>query len=109
MQPDTQRSPRPLEEDQTERGPGKTDGASVGTGGAAGEAGSAGATAGKFTSRSGRKSESEVPAKRSTVVSSANKQPGGRSPNGAGGPTAAAGTARKGHRIEAARQARAAH
>lgn len=94
MATDTQRSERPLEEDKTERGPGKTDGANLS------------GVAGKFTSRSGRKSESAMPAKRSTVVSSANKQPGSRSPNGAGGPTAAAGTARKGNRIAAARQAR---
>jgi len=96
MPTDTQRSPRPLEDDKTERGPGKTEGAATN------------GISGKFTSRSGRKSENAVPAKRSTVVSSANKQPGGRSPNGAGGPTAAAGTARKGNRIAAARQARTA-
>ncbi len=95
MATDTQRSPRPLEEDTTERGPGKTDGAATN------------GISGKFTSRSGRKSETAVPAKSSTVKSSANKQPGSRSPNGAGGPTDTAGTARKGHRIDAARQARA--
>lgn len=94
MATDTQRSPRPLEEDTTVRGPGKTEGTSTN------------GISGKFTSRSGRKSEAAVPAKSSTVKSSANKQPGGRSPNGAGGHTAAAGTARKGNRIEAARQAR---
>lgn len=97
MATDTQRSPRPFEEDTTQRGPGKTDGAATN------------GISGKFTSRSGRKSETAVPAKRTTVKSSANKQPGGRSPNGAGGPTAAAGTARKGNRIEAARQAREAN
>ena len=96
MATDTQRSPRPLQEDTTERGPGKTEGATTS------------GVSGKFTSRSGRKSENEAPAKKTTVKSSANKQPGGRSPNGAGAATAEAGTARKGHRIEAARQSRAA-
>ncbi|PZP39960.1 MAG: hypothetical protein DI585_02450 [Pseudomonas fluorescens] len=94
---DTQRSPRPLDDDKTTRGPGKTEGAATS------------GVAGKFTSRSGRKSEAEVPAKRSTVVSSANKQPGGRNPKGAGAATDPAGTARPGHRIEAARKARTLH
>jgi hypothetical protein len=92
----TQRSDRPFEEDKTQRGPGKTEGASIS------------GVSGKFTSRSGRKSETALPAKGTTVKSSANKQPGGRTPKGAGAATAATGTARKGHRIDAARQSRAA-
>ncbi|RYG61800.1 MAG: hypothetical protein EON60_02215 [Alphaproteobacteria bacterium] len=90
----TQSNTRPQAEDKTERGPGKTDGASTN------------GMSGKFTSRSGRKSEEALDAKRSTVVSSANKQPGGRNPKGAGAATDPAGTARKGHRIEAARKSR---
>lgn len=92
----TQRTSRPFSPDKTERGPGKTNGANIS------------GTAGKFTSRSGRKSEEELDAKNTTVVSSANKQPGSRSPNGAGGATHPAGTARKGNRITAARKSREA-
>lgn len=91
----TQRQSRTFEDDKTERGPGKTNGASTS------------GVSGKFTSRSGRKSENALPAKSSTVKSSANKQPGNRHPKGAGAATAEAGTARPGHRIQAARKARA--
>ena len=92
----TQRSDRPFEEDKTERGPGKTEGASVN------------GVSGKFTSRSGRKSETSLAAKATTIKSSANKQPGQRRPKGAGAATDEPGTARPGHRKEAAQQARAA-
>lgn len=81
--------------DKSKRKPGKTDGAGVAAGG-------------KFTSRSGSKSVAATTPKTTTVKSSANKQPGGRTPKGAGAATAPTGTARKGHRIEAARKSRAA-
>lgn len=82
--------------DKTKRKPGKTDGANLS------------GTSGKFTSRSGKKAVEATTGKKSTVKSSANKQPGSRTPKGAGAATAEAGTARKGHRIEAAQKARAA-